>query len=362
MATRREKRQARALADLEFDPQLNIVRDLGRQARTQYFRDVRGARNIAGAQQQSARLAEPKVKGIFGDAGRDLKQSNSYVDKALKATGRGTPTGLSALVGKAMERERGSARNANTAARASALTDLQTKITGAEAGKALALTTARGNLTSTRRELSQRLSDLTGQKGAKTSLILSDMVGERRAANRKARETRAAERAKGNKTITDGIYRGLTHNELDGMTTQDRLDYATAQEKAKQKAKPKKGRTNQDAQGRYSDQINEAASIARQRRASKGLGRHELANQLMHGTTLGPGERGQTVPKFGQLVASAALDMVFDGHISRANANELHKRKLRVSDIRGAVSYQDWLKSPAGRAWQASRLVPGLGR
>jgi hypothetical protein len=95
-------------------------------------------------QQQSARSSPSRrSSAIYGDAGKDLKQSGSYVDKALKAVGRGEPTALSGLVRQAMLRERGSARNANTAARASNLTDLQNKITGAAAGKALALTTAR---------------------------------------------------------------------------------------------------------------------------------------------------------------------------------------------------------------------------
>jgi hypothetical protein len=131
MATKREKRQAAALVDLEYGPQFNQIRDMWGQTGVEYKRDRRAARNTALTTTQAARSSEPKVRAIYGDAGKDLKQSGAYVDKALKAVGPGEPTALSGLVQQAMLRERGSARNANTAARASNLTDLQNKITGA---------------------------------------------------------------------------------------------------------------------------------------------------------------------------------------------------------------------------------------
>jgi hypothetical protein len=191
MATKREKRQATLLADLEYDPQINVLRDAWGQSRTQYQRDLRMARNLNRSQQQVARTAEPKIRDIYKDARGSLAEGNSFVDKALAAAGPGTPTGLSGLINQQIARERGAARNANTAAETSARADLQSKITGAEAGKALAYTTAKSNLTSTRRDLTQKLSDLTGEKGKKLSLLLSGMVSERSAANAKAREKQA---------------------------------------------------------------------------------------------------------------------------------------------------------------------------
>jgi hypothetical protein len=44
--------------------------------------------------------------------------------------------------------------------------------------------------------------------------------------------------------------------------------------------------------------------------------------------------------------------MAFDQHVSRAHAQRLHTLGLKVSDLSGAQSYGDWLKTPAGRAWR----------
>jgi hypothetical protein len=354
MATKREKQQAKALIDLEYGPQYNQVRDLWGQTRKQYLNDLSGARTIADSVTRTAKAADPKVRAIYGDAASDLKRTGSYVDQALEAVGPGTPTGLSGLMDRAMQRERGSARNANTAARTGALTDLQSKITGAAAGKALAYKAAKNTLTSSRNDLTQRLADLTGQSGSKMTALLSGMEDDRSKANTKTRES-------GNKTILSGPYRGHKQAEVDAATPDQLRQWEKQNTKTTGKGKGKSNRTTTYRQGQYSDDINEAAGIAAQLYAG-GDSRHQIAQKLLHGTTVPPGTNKQPVPKFGQLVASAALDMAIDKHISRANADALHKRKLRVSDIRGAVSYQDWLKSPAGRAWQASRLVPGLGR
>lgn len=207
MASKRDRKAAKALVDLEYGPQRNQIRDLWGQTRTQYLNDLSGARQIATGIKTEAAAAEPKVQGIYHDARADLKSSNSFVDKALAATPGGTPTGLSGLVTQAMQRERGTARNANTAARAGALTELTNRASEAEAGKALAYRAAKGSLLSARKGLTQRLADLSGQSSAKMTALLADMD----TATSNARAT-------ANKTLTSGPYRGHTQAAVDAAS------------------------------------------------------------------------------------------------------------------------------------------------
>lgn len=63
------------------------------------------------------------------------------------------------------------------------------------------------------------------------------------------------------------------------------------------------------------------------------------------------------------LYASIALDMQYDGHVSRLNARKLHQRGLTVKDI-GATSYQEWKRThplKPGRRSGAAGAIPGIG-
>ena len=59
------------------------------------------------------------------------------------------------------------------------------------------------------------------------------------------------------------------------------------------------------------------------------------------------------------LYVSASLDMLYDGHVSRANAEKLHQRGLTVKDL-GLTGYQEWARKHRGGKG-ASKKVPGIG-
>lgn len=330
MATKREKQQAQALADLEFDPQFRQIRDLWGQSRTQYLNDLRAARNRSRSTQQVALASKPRTRQIFETAKADLKTTNSDVDKAMAAVGPGTPSGLSGLLATAMQRERGAASNRLTNERASALADAEKKYTGAEAGKTLAYTTAKGNLLGTRKELTQKLQDLSGDKGNKISALLGEMVGARSDANAKSR-------ASASKRITSGPYRGLTQGQVDSMSAEELRDYEKKNDKATGKGKGgANGRATNDQIRQLSDDFNSAIQYA-QRAAAKGISRAQIAKVMLKGQSRE--ESPTPVPKFGQLPTTLALDMAYDKHISRANAQRLHQLGYKVNDLTGAVSY-----------------------
>jgi hypothetical protein len=55
-----------------------------------------------------------------------------------------------------------------------------------------------------------------------------------------------------------------------------------------------------------------------------------------------------------QLLASVALDMAYDGHISRRNQKLLHARGIQLKPL-GLVTFGEWLKTPEGKAWRKAR-------
>jgi hypothetical protein len=55
-----------------------------------------------------------------------------------------------------------------------------------------------------------------------------------------------------------------------------------------------------------------------------------------------------------KLLLVAALDQVYDGHLSRRTQKLLHERRLKIAPL-GATTFQQWLKTAEGRAWQAEQ-------
>jgi hypothetical protein len=353
------RRRARALVDLEYGPQFNQIRDLFGQAETQYRNDRVGARETAKAVQAEAKASRPVVKDIYRDARKDLKSSNSFVDKAI-ATLDVPQTGLTGLLSQATQRERGTARTQNVAERRAALNDLVQRASSAEAGKALGYTVARQNLRSTNKDLTQRLVDLTGQSQAKMTALLADMRADRADVRAKAKEAQGKVDAAAGKTITSGVFRGLTQGELDGMTAKEKQDWIKAHDTTMgTKGRPKSNRRTAVQQTALSNEVQKALSVAHTYAPHNT--RPQLANTLLAGAPASKdpktGEVDPGIPSFGQLAATLALDMAYDGHISRANARRLHRLGYRVKDIAGAVSYADYMAN--ARADHEDRLPGG---
>lgn len=203
---------ANALVDLEYGPQFAAVRDAYNSATTQYHRDLSGARQTARAIQGSARQADPKLRSVYNAASRGLDATNAETDAAIAAVQTGS-TPLSGLLGQMMQRERGAAQNRITDEKADALAELKTKGVEAEAGRAMAYGLAKSNLKDTRKQLTQKLADLTGLRGSALSLKLSEMQAASDAAS-----------AESNKTITSGPFAGMTRAEIDALSPKERRE------------------------------------------------------------------------------------------------------------------------------------------
>jgi hypothetical protein len=64
--------------------------------------------------------------------------------------------------------------------------------------------------------------------------------------------------------------------------------------------------------------------------------RHMVAQILLQGRVAS--KQGQGIPKAGQLPLTLALDSVYDGHISRNNAQRLHDLGYKVDDLNNVVT------------------------
>jgi hypothetical protein len=65
-------------------------------------------------------------------------------------------------------------------------------------------------------------------------------------------------------------------------------------------------------------------------------------------------------PSADPLYASIALDMAYDGHISRANTKKLKSRGVNVADLNGVVSFTDWQRRHRGGK-KAAGKIPVVG-
>jgi hypothetical protein len=91
--------------------------------------------------------------------------------------------------------------------------------------------------------------------------------------------------------------------------------------------------------------------------------RHVAANTLISGAPATKSAEG--VPAIGnQLALSVALDMAYDGHVSRANARRMKSQAgIRLADIPGLTSYSNWLHKRTPRVSSGGGGGPrGTGR
>jgi hypothetical protein len=161
-----------------------------------------------------------------------------------------------------------------------------------------------------------------------------------------------AERAKtdaaGAKTITSGPFAGYTQSDLDNMSPEAKRKIAAS---SGSKAKDKKPRATRDQVKDLSDEFQQALRDAGDYAKAKEP-RSYAADEMLRGRQAGKTKDtdpksptyGQEIPyegksKFGQLATTLALDMAYDGHISRANARRLHSLGYTVDDLSGAKSY-----------------------
>jgi hypothetical protein len=327
---------ATAEADLKYGPEVQAVKGLIDQAREQYEGDVTAARGNAQAVQSYARQAKPGVADIYKDASGSANAAAADVARAFGGLGAAAD-----IFRAATAREQGGQRSRIAEAKAAATQSLVDRGTEAKAGEAFAVNNARSGFNKSANSLSQRLADITGESQAAIVARLGALRTERaerakdKTVTRIGAESRAAEGA-ANRAARAG-ENAADRASREKIAAANRAAAAKRAREGKGPGGVKRATTTriENLSADFSDALGVAA-------ANKEQPRSRVAKTMITGQT--PTKTTPAVPKFDQLVASMALDMAYDGHVSRANANRLHKLGYKVSDITGATSYEDYRK------------------
>lgn len=331
--TKAAKTRATATGTVRFGKERSDLTALVQEAATNLQTDLVAADAASRSAAHYARASRPAIKHIYDTAAGSLAGTRQDVANAggpVTAIGRGV-----------LAREQAGAQNRLAAARARSEQDIEDRIGGAISGKTYAQTAARDKYRTTISDLSSKLRDIDDRQGAfvvsEMGNILEKNAG-RRAASRNIRLTSSLGESK---VITSGAFAGRTQAEVKAMDPKQRTTIAKQYEKSGGKGKKKNAATNEDRQ-----QFETAFATAKQYAQVLSTGKKPDGSAVRDKKTnkrigaLGRGQTGQQlISKINnQAALSAALDMVYDGHISRETARRLHEQGINVADIPGAKS------------------------
>jgi hypothetical protein len=375
--------QAQNASIVRYGPEVSALTALLRQAeedRDLRLRQAKSGREFAvGAVSQAVPAVRQAYRGAAQAVNPAFAAGGGVEAQALAAR----MAESQALASSQLAARRVSAIEGEGAARGAALRDFKTD----------------------RGKIGQRYLDLAREQGAFVAGTVGDLRTQKAAAKAQAKADRAAAQS-----AADALNARLTQDERNsirsaGLNPDAPLPgggYApipggSLDPKAKPKGKGKGGGwATQEAQAAAGDEIQR---LIREAKANKAAGesRHDVADFLLTGAPAGKQPVYEVVPdgKGGkkrqkklvrdsggnlveattddpgftaaksQLLAQAALDMAYDGHLSRATEKLLHARKVKIKPL-GLVTFNEWLKTPAGKAWKArqagSYVLPMTGR
>lgn len=321
------RKRAKATAKVQFGGQRSDLQALLGEAATNLQSDLVAADAASRSGQHFARAAKPEIKKVYNAAAGRLAGAREDVANAFATAGP-----ASSVFKAATAREQGGATMRLETARADALTALDDRIQAAAAGKGYAQQAATQKYRQTVSDLQSKLSDLKDREGASVVATMGDIL--EKGANRRA--------TRSNIRLTAGLS-AAEHRRQEAAKAKADKDKA-----AGGGGKPASRAELRDFQGTYAKALRTAQGLKTAKKDGKplNLSRAQMADLLVKGVRGDQTTKTPDIPSIGdQLALSAALDMVYDGHVSRGNARALHKeRGIKVAQVRGATSFSDWRK------------------
>lgn len=367
MAKKKTKARRSRFADdaalqalVRYEPEESGLKALAQQARADYGVSVRQATTTGDLTLQAAKEAIPGVARIYDRAGLDQAKTASLVSPELAAlSGPGSDI---LKRGGALEvaQQLGNLR----ASKASALEDLTTRQVAARQGQQYATIQARQKFSSDMAKILGQSQSLARQKGAFTASTINSLIQSEadRAVTRRGQDKTAASSA----ASTAATRRG---QDLSHKDRQDAIKQRADAAKAKGATTLPGGiKLNTRAMhGTVSDQVASLTSLIKDHKGDY-RSRHELARDLLNGvpaSTVTDPKTGQKIRDPGlpkapsQLALQAALDVVYNGGISRGTARALHQRGYSVGILGLPVGTKT--KPAPKRSRRAAARVPGIG-
>lgn len=289
--------RARLDSQLKLGPQGTVLRQLLSDAAAAYTRTRKvNSSNEVGIK-AATQEARPDVSAAFD-------QALSSVSAQRAALGASNDPQASAYTRRVSEQ------------RANALNDLTQREVRATEGRVYANQSARDEYLGGKQKIQGQMLDLAQQQGALTASTLAQLKDEQR------------KRSLENRRI------GVTEDSLAERKRHDQAQEATAQARARQQAKAKTGvkwATPQQHAKARSD-IEQAVSYVNQLKGHI-TSRAKLIQTLTQGVPAGKDDDGSVlpaIPKFAPDYVKAAVNLVFDGDLSRADLQRLHNQGLQL--------------------------------
>jgi hypothetical protein len=353
--------QAGNLAITRYGPEISALTALLRQA--EQDRDLRLRQAKSGRQYSVGAVdqARPMVTSAYQGA-------QAAVTPGFTAGGGLESAALGARLGEAQ---------------ALAQSQLAARRVSAFEGESAAKGAALRDFQSDRGKIGQRATDLAREQGAFTSQTITDLIGaDQKAtadANSDAAQMTQSER---NALISAGIdpdTGGILPGHEPTTTTKPNKGAGWASTEAQAAASDeisnlvtwgknlkKYGTSRQDAMtgltvGGESEPVWKTVDIkdkytgevtgTKQQKVLWEEG--EKGNE--DGSLTGTQKMTDQLPKAkSQLLLTAALDVAYDGHLSRRTQRLLHARGIKLAPL-GVPTFQEWLKTPEGQQWQRSQ-------
>lgn len=356
--------QAALQSLVRFGPEESGLAELEQQLGGNFASTVQSAQANAAGVVDAVNQTLPEVRRLYNQAGLQQTRTNDTLI-------HGDLAGLSSVAdsikgGAALEAatQLGNLREAKT----SALRDLTTRRVGAKEGQQWAIQNAQRQLEQGLTQLYERKQALASERGAFEALTIQDL---RQAAQDRAQEIRIEQM--GNRSsrtnaligagqmpdgsLTPAERRQRRQNRRDARA--DRRDARADRRDEREKERKDRWRDT-DEHAEFQDSVGSALSQAKAM-ASAGRPRGSAAKTLVQGrpvTTVeaddGTELKLPAIDSTSPLIASIALDLAYDGHISERNRQRLIDRKYRPKwfgwSLRPQSKSQTQLPSVGGTA------------
>lgn len=334
MPTQRQlRRQARLLAKIRFGGEIGALAQLLADAQSQRDTSISNARAGAGSLVETLEGIRPKIGGAYDAAERDRGAANAEAEAAL--AGLSGPTVDAIRAGRARERALGGEQLAGL--EASAQTDVGGRQVAARSGAEQERRQAEAQYRADSRKVFDSLSELQGRRGAFIETSLADLT-EKQRQRAVEEENLALDRDKFEADVAAGrAQRGIDRATLAETKRANRADERQARRDARDKrrgvgGKPSRGlgSLTPEQEGTHVDKIEEARNWANQLRKA-GKSEEEVRRALKNGVDQETSSGAKIkIPAYSDLHTNAALDLSYNGHLTRPNVRRLHSRGVHI--------------------------------
>lgn len=346
---RRFRRQVNAEALLRFNPERSSLRGALREAGQQRVQEISSANTSAEGIRTAARQARPVLRRTYGSASRSIDQSDRDADKILRTLAPGLHSDLAADFAR---NDTKATKHTLAVALASAIRDTTSREQDAAAGRSWAITAANTAYAQNVGNIRSRLQQLGRETGAFKQQRLGELGEAERGRHFQARQNRLGRRA---------TARNQRRTQEATAARQEDAQAFQAEQKAKDRAaaaaRARRGPGGKEATGpqyaTFQTDVARARAIGQAvRQADPRLGRITVANLLLNGrdarqvvdsrmvdrliaqgVPVSEARRRatRTVPAVravnDALAVTTAMDLVFDGRVSRTTARKLRRAR-----------------------------------